>query len=1326
MQEYTRIFLTSLLVFCAYHRCIASEEMVYSQLNGDINLGIVRQIAQEDSGLIWIASSTGFYTFDGYEYHPIVFHNQKIKNARVIYIDTKSIWLGSSSSGLYQYRNGKLEKQQISHNNKSMGLFAIYKDEKSNVIWFGSDKGLFYLKNKTYHKIDFFEDLKIISIAKKQHYLYVATDDRVFSYNSENNKVKDLFVHPNLNKSAGNHVLYKDPDGILWLGRNDGLYKLHDLCHCFKAEDNIFNNKEVVSLAADGVNLWIGTLFNGIYKYAIKTKSYMHFQYDVNKPDALVGNNIKSILVAKNNLIWYGTFRDGIGFLNAQSSQFGRVTKANKLMKCALSNVVYRVLSQNDKEYWIATENGLIYSNEDHCKIINSLANETNQLSHSMVHSLMMKDDKTLWIGTVKGLNRLNIETQNIKQLNSSSLQQELDIIQIISLSENKLLLGTDKGLFSYAINNNHYESITDKYNLSKDAVFYNYAKDLNGNIYWGTTKGLAVLANNANLSFITLTKDPKAPAWDITALVADKNGGLWFAADNKYLYYLSKDKVLNDFTVLLNKNNVAIMSMILKNQNLWMASDSGLFKLDLITHKIHFFSENDGLQSQEFQRASKFVSKTGMIYFGGKKGFNHFFPENISQSYPIPEVLITGIKQLNQDLGIGEKMLGGYEIKATANYIDELTLTHKDYIIDLKFAALDYLHASHIQYAYRLLGFQQNWVYADAGNRQATFTNLKPGKYIFQVKAANKNGIWSDKPKELRVVVNPAPWFSPWAYAVYIILILLSIWVFIRYRTVASRKRAIELEKTVAIRTQEVKIQKKMVESLLDHKNEVFANITHEFKTPISLILGPIKELAADTNPQNADRINMIQRNAKRLMLMVGQILKLSQCEQDKEVIRESQAIQPILLMLFESFSPLAQNKNINLILDNQHDVNIYATSDCLEMVVGNLLSNAIKFSSIGSEVKIQTQVINNSVLISIEDTGSGIQEKDLDKIFSRFTRLETHKSIAGTGIGLSVVKEVTEANNGSVTVQSQWGSGTTFTLKFPISDMKAVDELSQDMVDQLVDNTANELLNIETAHQHKFIRNRATILIIEDNLDMQTHIGNILHSFYNCLFADRGKAGIALALKEVPDIVICDVMMPGMDGYQVTRILRHDNRTSHIPIILLTALNTKESRIKGWRENIDTYITKPFDATELKVQLQNILNIRKLLQQKTNKAIKNNTLLSTLDLCKKDMEFIEKFKDVIAQLYNNENIQKADIAAKMAVSERQLQRKIHALIDENPMNMLRDYRLEKAAMKLKDGYHVGIVSDSCGFRSPSYFGSCFKKKYGVTPKQYQQSNYN
>ncbi|MCF6319775.1 MAG: ATP-binding protein [Proteobacteria bacterium] len=632
-------------------------------------------------------------------------------------------------------------------------------------------------------------------------------------------------------------------------------------------------------------------------------------------------------------------------------------------------------------------------------------------------------------------------------------------------------------------------------------------------------------------------------------------------------------------------------------------------------------------------------------------------------------------------------------------------------------------------QFAYRLTGLHDDWVYVGANDRKVTYTNLKSGDYVFQIKASNKDGTWTHTPKELKIKISPAPWFSPWAYFVYFLITALAIWGYIRYKTLDSRKRARELETIVKERTHDANLQRKMVESLLEHKNEVFANITHEFKTPLSLIIGPIDQLRQEVIlVENKDKLNMVQRNAKRLMLMVAQILKLSQTEINKEVIREAQGVMPILTMLYKSFKPLADDKNITLNLINEHDVNIYATSECLEIVIGNLLSNALKFTDSGGEIFIRSELLKNHISIKIKDSGIGIDKKDIDKIFKRFVMLDHHKNITGTGIGLFVVKEITEANNGHVTVKSEWGKGSQFIITFPITDISCKNEFSQAMVDQLVSNTENELTykhnetNIKTNNQ----KNKITVLIIEDNLDMQNHIENVLKARFKCLFADRGRKGIGLALQEVPDIVICDVMMPGMDGYQVTRILRHDTRTSHIPIVLLTALNTKESRIKGWRENIDIYIAKPFDATELNVQLDNILTIRKILQKKTNVAIKKNNCLHNLDLPKQDLKFINKFKGVIDNYYTNEYCQITDIAALMFVSERQLQRKVKALMNESPMDMLRDYRLARAAMKLKDGYQVSVVSDKCGFSSVSYFCRCFKKKYGVTAKAYQTLNKN
>jgi signal transduction histidine kinase/ligand-binding sensor domain-containing protein/CheY-like chemotaxis protein len=1291
-------------------------------LSDGLPSAIVRVIIQDKIGFMWFGTRHGVVKFDGYQLKQVNDdEGQSLGDIwSILETNDGSLLIASKTRGLFKYQSGSITYLNIFDNRADIELTSLGLD-KNNILWLGTNEGVYKLiddKPLSIRKFNHDNSYDFLNLNKK--HILGQTKKTVYQYDIENNKQKRIKILPIDNKL--NSTLYADSYGEIWLGRKNGLYAYDKLCQCFKNHFDELKDINIYSLVSDQRYLWIGTVYNGLYRYSYESSKLVKISLEDTDNESL-GKTIVSLYIDNSAVLWVGTFNAGIYYLNPTVLQFDSISAKNKSVSCVKNFTIHDVLESRDKSLWLATESGVVRVNKNNdCTVFEQQVNE-NSLTANPILNLYQTVNDDIWIlNSKQGFDKLSSTSGEIERAGGSFAKNSFFFS--VEYNKNELLLGSfQNGLFVYDIVEKNLTPVENTNNKFDKATFFTYAIN-NKQIYFGTNKGLVRLVNN---KLEELTLDGREIS-EISSMKFDHKGALWLSINFKTLLKRNKDGIIEDITTYLKNNNtpIQIRSMVLTDETtLWLSSNNGIYKLDTESYENWHFTAQDGLQDADFFRNSYHQNTAeGKIYFGGQKGVNSFYPDEITINQIAPDTIITSLMYFNKILDVGTLTESGFKLDKPINYLNQIELGYKDYIIGFGFAALDYADSKRNQYAYRLKGLNDDWIYVDANDRKVTYTNLQSGAYTFQVKAANKDGIWNEKPTELKIKVYPAPWLSSWAYFAYIIMIMVSIWAFIRYKTIASRKRAETLEATVVERTQEVSRQKKMVESLLDHKNEVFANVTHEFKTPLALILGPAEQLSQNSqSDEDKNSLKMIQRNAKRLILMVGQILKLSEAELNKEVLRESQAVKPILTMLYESFKPLANDKNIKIHLVNQQDVNVYATADCLEIVIGNLLSNALKFTHTGGEITISSQLKDKQISISVRDTGTGIEAKDISKIFKRFTRLDTHKSIQGTGIGLSVVKEITEANNGEVKLHSEWGKGSEFTVIFPITEIEANQELSQIMVDQLVGNTKNEITdNSDKATDNsKQDNNRVTVLIIEDNLDMQSHIDNVLKQRFNCLFADRGKKGIALALQEIPDIIICDVMMPGMDGYQVTRIIRHDSRTSHIPIILLTALNTKESRIKGWRENIDTYITKPFDAIELNVQLDNILTIRSILQKKTNKAIKHNTALSSLDLPLQDQKFIEKFKNVIGEYYDNEYFQIADIASKMAVSERQLQRKVRALIDKTPMDLLRDYRLEKAALKLKDGYQVGRVSVECGFSSFSYFSSCFKKKYGMTAKKYQ-----
>lgn len=1279
---------------------------------------VVYDMAQDHHGFMWLATSKGLTRYDGYDlvFIPLDPGPQLSVVSSLWVTPDNTLWIGTKNQGLFIRQHGTIHQVPLDQSltPENQHVTSIAQGSLGHVL-IGTKAGLYQVNSQSRQaaKIDFFNQQPIVSISA-QHQLsqLIATEDGVYQYH----KQTQLFRTVQAETTRKNRVVYIGPNGHQWLGTENGLFQYNDACECFEPFIDSLKNTMIQSLVADAENLWIGTLYDGLYRHSLNTNNLQHYPYNErNIPGQLADTNIMSLLIDRNNSLWMGTFRGGINHFNLTSVYFGLSNYEHELLSCAQSMVTYDLLPQG-ATLWVATETGLLELNQrqNSCEL-----HQTGQDYVDSIRTLLLDSEGRFWVGASRGLYQFNPTTKAFTKMHTPGI--DTSILLMTEQQKGHLLIGGLTGLYRYDINLQTVTKITSSTAEPIDFPFNNHTTNQSGQHIFATNRGVFVLTDQLTLERLIDDQLPHSSSL-ITAVWADDQGGLWLGAELRQLLYLNKAGHVENRTAEIIDQDIQIQDILSHQDELWISSNLGIFRYDPRSHESTRYDVNDGLQDNVFLFNANHQSSTGQIYFGGKNGFNSFLPDQIPQKSHPPLSLISQLSINGRRLEKGDKTHAGYLLDADINDLDHLLLNHLDNTVEIEFSAADFADSKQNQFAHRLLGFNDDWQLTTANKRHATYTNLAAGDYIFELKSANKYGQWSTDIKQLSLRILPAPWLSVWAYVLYFLTGLSVVWAWVHYKARASHQRAKQLEATIVARTQEVNAQKQKIESLLQYKNEIFANVTHEFKTPLTLITGPLDQLADETvEPTHLAMIDMVQRNAQRLMMLVSQILKLSEAELSKNAVRAPQAVQPILTMLCEAFKPIANSKGITLTLENQAHVNILATPECLELVIGNLLSNAVKFTPVGGQIEVVSNCVDEQVTISIKDTGTGIKPEDLEKIFTRFVRLDAHKSTQGTGIGLSVVEEITQTNGGTVQVNSEWGTGTTFSVTFPVTAIESSQAPSDHWINQMVQSTQTEIQNKPYLLPQMLGKNSISILIIEDNTDMQTHIGHVLRQRFHCLFANNGKAGIALALKRLPDIIICDVMMPGMDGYQVTRVLRNDSRTSHIPIVLLTALNTKASRIKGWRENIDMYIAKPFDATELNAQLDNILIIRKMLQQKANQLVKNNGRLDSINLPEQDLKFIEKLKDVISKNHTNSHFQKADLASKMAVSTRLLHKKVTALIDESPMQMLRDYRLRQAAERLKKGYQVNLVSDECGFNSVPYFCRCFREKYGMSPKKYQ-----
>ncbi len=757
---------------------------------------------------------------------------------------------------------------------------------------------------------------------------------------------------------------------------------------------------------------------------------------------------------------------------------------------------------------------------------------------------------------------------------------------------------------------------------------------------------------------------------------------------------------------------------------NLWLSTNQGLSRFHPPSGVFKNYTVKNGLQDNEFNSAAYFKSGGGELFFGGINGFNAFRPEAIKDHYVLPGVVITGFKLANKTVDFKAP---DSPLRKPISETDELVLTWKDKIFSFEFAALDLTAPERNQYAYRLEGFHDDWQYTGT-ERTATFTNLNPGKYTFRVKATNHDGMWNEEGAGLKITILPPWWRTRWAYLFYFLVtgsLLLGV------RRFEMRRQAMKAE---AMRLQEL-------DSL---KTRLYTNITHEFRTPLTVIMGMTEQLAAgswQSAISDSDRgklkgvFSLILRNSENLLRLINQMLDLSKLDSGAlkmELVRGD--IINYLQYLTESFHSMAQEKKIRLTFYSEiPDLAMDFDEGKVQHIVYNLLSNAIKFTGEGGKVVLHANQAERQgqvfLQLKVQDTGIGIPEGQLTRIFDRFFQADNSSTRKGegTGIGLALTKELVELMGGSISVESTAGKGTTFTLLLPVK-LEAGAPMASGAF-QTTRSLASELVpglppaNFPGVKAEGLTGEKPLLLLIEDNADVVTYIVGLLEKDYEIHTAPNGHAGIEKALELVPDIIISDVMMPEKDGYEVCEMLKNDERTSHIPIILLTAKAEVADRITGLRKGADAYLMKPFNKEELFVRLEKLLELRRALQLR----YAGESFLKSSRFRKTEMEpaeptlddvFMQKIRQAIVEKMDDTELGIQDLCQAAHLGHTQVFRKLKALTGLNPTLFIRKMRLQKAALLLKTTErNISEIAYDVGFSDPNYFSRVFHEEFGVPP---------
>lgn len=755
-------------------------------------------------------------------------------------------------------------------------------------------------------------------------------------------------------------------------------------------------------------------------------------------------------------------------------------------------------------------------------------------------------------------------------------------------------------------------------------------------------------------------------------------------------------------------------------DNELWCSTNRGLVRLQLqsarneITQEVTIttFTDLHGLQHNEFNTHAFYRAANGELLFGGISGLNRFFPEQISLDTSSSTVYLVGLRVNHQQVDF---VHNNDLLSAPLEYLNDLYLRHYQNNLSFEFALLDFSNPGKNRYRHRLIGLDSDWIETGT-DRYAHFTHLTPGRYLLEIEGSNGEGGWQAIRKPIRIVIRPPWWISEVALAIYVLFLTWLGWQIYQFQF-----RRLQLRQQLEFEHRETA----RIRELEKVKTAFFTNVTHEFRTPLTLILEPARRIRKEAKSASV-RTNArhIETNSLRLLTLVNQLLDLAKIESGSMTIDLRQGdFTKTLRSEYETFLQLADQRNLKLsFVAPDHIPEFAFDQHKVSLIINNLLSNALKFTPEGGEVNLQAIYSDETIEIVVSDTGIGIPEDVLPKIFDRFYQAEQVQTQTepGTGIGLTLSRELAELMGGSLNVQSQPGQGSSFCFQMPV---KLEENSNFNKIAPAVPLAVQEVAAYLPETSLPSAADEAIVLLIEDSTDLREFIKESISDHWQVVEASDGEEGIQKAREILPDLVISDVMMPKKDGYAVCEVLKSDALTAHIPIILLTGKSAIESKLKGLRTGADDYLVKPFNTEELLVRAKNLINSRRLLREQYNEQAvsslepENN---SNQHLSTPEQEFLQRLVSIINERLDDENLSVEEIAQALFISRVQLHRKLKAITNKNATEFVRDYRLELAKTMLQN--REGLVYEIAyrvGFRSEKYFSRAFKEKYGVSPSQ-------
>lgn len=1301
-------------------------------------------IIQDNQGNIWLASESGLCKFDGINFTP---YNSEYSvlgsNALNVLFYNKAdntIWIGTQRNGISIFN---CETQTFT----PYGVPGMITQDITDLsaaadggIWITHyHLGIDYYSNQdktiTHYKA---QDIKGLSghfwCAKDDGngHLYVGLQDGGLAVIDIKHRTAKTYQHnPDDPHSIPNNTvrcIFISKANTIWVGTGDGLALFNPQKEQFISFQHQKGNP--YSLLSNQVNdigeswdgkLWVCTQMGGVSILDVNdnvftTPENTHFQNIrvTNNLHGVSSPNVKSFLQDSFGNIWLGNYRGGVDFLSYNRPAF-QTLAYNMLKDGSLTEKqVWGLTIDNESRIWIGGEDEVALFNTDmELQKILSLEGKANPHTHV---SVIFKDKKgLLWLGLYKdGVLTCNPQSGAINRIPMTGRNVD---VRCFYEDNHKLWIGTQNGLYAW-----ENDKITEEKEINAqlpDLMVHGIQKDRQGKLWLGTFgKGLIVFSPEGKRIMRFDTSNGMASN-AVNSLYMDKKGGLW-ATTRAGIVHISDTsnpqlEVLGQEQGLIDENVRAIMED--NKGEIWISTNAGISQWKSDEKRFLNYTWHQGVPRGDFMDGSVCKDKNGNLFFGSQNGVCYFNPERIEENVQVAPVRITGVTSY----GHSETDSQG-SIAPIIN--DEVRLSYQNSTFTLTFSVMDYTQCPQVEYAYNMEGFGKTWFETGSENR-ITFRNLQPGEYTFKVKAKMRNQPWGDEFTSIHVVITPPFWLTWYAKLCYLIVVAVILFAIVRFY-----KRKLELESRLNLEHHQHENDQK----LNNERLRFYTNITHELRTPLTLILGPLEDLLADKtlSARQANKISLVRDSANRLLNLINQILEFRKTETENRKLKVAYNHLAILVQeIGIKYKELNQNPNVDIqIKTDGEEGKLYYDREIITIIIDNLMSNALKYTPKGTITLGIGNCEENGVkytTISVEDTGHGISKESLNHIFERYYQGQGKYQASGSGIGLALVKSLADLHQATIEVESEVEKGSRFTLKlltentYPNAEHQVIQETSK--------HKKEESANVPTAESEE---GKPIILVVEDNRDIREYIRCSFKEMYEVLTAADGKEGWEITQNRIPNIVISDIMMPVMDGIELCRHIKEDMRTSHIPVILLTAKDTLQDKEEGYAAGADSFITKPFSARLLNSRINNILENRRKIAgvitsipetESEQKYIENERK----NLNKLDQEFLNKVTAIIEENLSMEKMDVAFIADKMCMSHSTLYRKIKGLMEMSVNEFVRKIKMKKGMELINSGqYSLAEVSDLTGFSSVAYFRQCFKDEYGMAPTEYLKRKQN